>query len=108
MDINAAELDITPKENNTLFAGLFESLGTNTLQLQSASTQIRTRQFKSLSWEKFQAQSSYGTFRSQGGWNENSELNGKLQIRGKNAKSEKLWKIQGTRNQPQFTAQSHD
>ncbi|MGZ5280521.1 MAG: hypothetical protein ACXWC9_11285, partial [Pseudobdellovibrionaceae bacterium] len=89
---------------NALFTGLFQSLGNNgVLSLQSPSAQIRTKQFQSLAWDRFQAQSSFGNVRSVGGWNENSELYGKLQINGKKPKT---WKLQGTRNQPQFTAEA--
>jgi len=106
MDINASELEITPKDSIALFSSLFQNLGTNDILMQSASVQIRTKQFKTLSWDRFQAQSSYGSFRSTGGWSESSELSGKLQIVGKNSKSSKTWKIQGTRNQPQFNLQA--
>jgi hypothetical protein len=106
MDISASELEITPKDSIALFSELFQSLGANEVLMQTASVQIRTRQFKTLSWDHFQAQSSFGTFRSAGGWNDSSELSGKLQLIGKNSKNSKIWKIQGTRNQPQFNLQA--
>jgi hypothetical protein len=102
MDLNASELEITPKETNAVFSSLFQNLGADTLQMQSPQTQIRTRQFKTLKWDRFQAQSSFGGIRSSGGWDENSVLSGQLQINGKKTKT---WKIQGTRNQPIFISQ---
>ena len=101
MDFSASEMEVAPKESEKLFAELFQTLGTNSLILQSPVAQIRTRQFKTLNWDRFQAQSSYGGFKSVGGWDENSSLGGQLQITGK--KSQK-WKIQGTRNHPQFVS----
>lgn len=102
MDINASELEISPKESNTMFNELFQNLGTSSLALQSATAQIRTQQFKTLAWDRFQAQSgSFGSFRSSGGWDENSELSGQLQVVGKKTRT---WKIQGTRNQPHFSS----
>lgn len=100
MQLAAQELEILPQSIAApLFQPIFDNSKEDYWSLKSPTASIRTRKFQSLKWDQFLAQTSIGSLQSTGEWNERSELNGVLQLSGKNKKS---WDIRGTRSQPQL------
>jgi hypothetical protein len=73
----------------------------STQDISSISGQVRTADFKNLSWKNFSGQlADGGKILSEGGWDEQGQLRGQVNIRGK--KSQQKWLIQGTRAVPDF------
>lgn len=101
MDVAATEMDFATKKNLVadIFAPILADLDVNEerFSLKAASGQIRTQKLKQLKWTGFQAISGSGNIRSQGGWNEKSQLEGEIQISGK---KKAVWSVAGDRNSP--------
>ncbi len=103
VDLSAGQIDFLPKQKATVpvleifFAGL--TLEKDQFSLKNPSMQLRTEKFQKLSWRQFQAQTNFGRLTSSGGWNENSELSGQINLAGKKNLS---WEIVGDRANPKL------
>lgn len=100
LNLSAQEMELNPLSKvSVVFSPVFKDHAEGPVLLKNPSAIVKTRKFVTLAWEQFQSQASWGLVKSQGRWDEKSDLSGEIQVQSSKPKT---WEIFGTRSQPQL------